>query len=220
MSDRVDNPDFAIRKADDLALHSDLSKLDAFLNVSASPGPAQDTAVRSPVSPGSRRESAPTAPRPAWRHTQGLRDQYIPRTLCPAREYLTTAGILSHYDAIVTYDGVLLSDLYYASYMYEETYVELGFTMTPGSPGRTVNPRGGIFNPIAKAEMCVWFDGRDSATPDWVEVHILPGSPSQTGVRFILGAPDIKRLFGQDWTPQRHLERMSKTQGASLTFGH
>lgn len=92
-----------------------------------------------------------------WRREHKLSNQAIWKTFSPRRECLTTAGFLSDYNAIITYDNVLLSTMYFASYMWEETLRELGFEPTYAILRRTVNPRGGVFKPVGFFNLYIWY---------------------------------------------------------------
>ncbi|KAL2263623.1 hypothetical protein VTK26DRAFT_5985 [Humicola hyalothermophila] len=135
--------------------------------------------------------------------------QYIPGSLCPRRECLTTANfILSNGDTVI-YRHVLLSKRYFHSYIWEETFRALGFEPSLARTQRSLNPRSGdFFDPIGISALSVQLDGQHNGW-DLIWFYILPGSPAQAGVNFIVGKPDIERIYGRGWTAQQHVEAMS-----------
>lgn len=149
-------------------------------------------------------------------------NRYIPDLLCPERECLTTSGFLSShgdkYGSLVHQKGVLISDLYIDSFMYEETALELDCKHQKKATKLGVDPRGDWFKTIGFSGIYVWLNG---PSPVWVEFYILPGSGVEAGVRFILGRRDIRRIWGDGWTPQQYDEGMPMLPGVEMrsTFG-
>lgn len=150
-------------------------------------------------------------------------NQPIWQTICPNSEFLGAAGFLSNYNGtIVTYPNVLISTNHFQSYMSEETLDELGYQPyipTHGTPKKTVNPRdGSVFRPIGGSSIYIWLNGPEPIDPILVDFYVVPG-PLKPGVRFILGMPDIKRIWPGGWTPQQHVERMSRVEEGRFMFG-
>ncbi|KXX83365.1 hypothetical protein MMYC01_200041 [Madurella mycetomatis] len=174
---------------------------------SAPQGYIEDVEGSSPAPSTSRRGGVAMAG-----HTRGRRfekpiNRYIPDLLCRERECLTIARFLSphlgKHGFAVEQNGVLLSSLYVENFMYEETASELDCKPRLVTTKPCVDPRGDWFKPIATSGIYVWLNRAD---PVWVEFNILPGSGAEVGVRFILGRRDIKRIWGDSWTPQQYDE--------------
>jgi hypothetical protein len=230
MSDRLDDFDFMIDEVIDFSQYYDqYPLLDEVIDFSQSydeypliDGWDSQTPIEhsgnNSSAPSSSQQSAPERHR-TWRRVHKLSNQLIKNTLCPQHECLTTADFLSNHDAIVSYEDILISKMYYGSYIWEETLCELGFEPTRALMRRTLNPRGRSFNPIGMFSLYIWLNGPDPIPPIQVDFYVLPGSPAEAGVHFILGNPDIKRIWGDEWTPQQHVERLSRVEMGSFTFG-
>ena len=122
-------------------------------------------------------------------------------------EVLTKAHFLARWNAFVLLPFVLFSLRYTASYIFEDTLHALGFTAIPLGPhsrGIRFNPRGGWFYPIGRCTLNV----RIGDSILMVDFYVLPGSPAENGVLFILGKPDLARFFGRNWTPQQYVENV------------
>ncbi|GAB1315729.1 hypothetical protein MFIFM68171_05939 [Madurella fahalii] len=188
-------------------------------------GYIEDAERSFPVPSSSRQESVAMARPIRGRRIERPVNRHIPSRICHKHELLTTAGFLSWHGGpsgtIVDIEDVLISSLYFGSYMYEDTFSVL-CTEPPRIPtDRTVDPRGDIFEPISFSGMYIWLNGPSPNPPAWVWFYILPGSGAEAGVEFILGGPDIKRIWGDKWTPQQHVEGMPILPEAmsGFTFG-
>lgn len=214
----VSNPDFASDGNFDfslfLAQHPEiLSMLGGVSNTSM----AEQAAHSPPETP-----SALLSPQPVRRRSRvRVRDfnpQYIPRTLCLRHEYLGLAQFLTRFNARITVNNVLISPLYPCSFVWEQTLLDFGFTPRYRLSTTMINPRGGLLQPVGISALPVWLNGPSPEEFSVIWCYVLPGSPAPSGVSFIVGRSDIDRIWGDGWTPQQHVMRLSRVEAWSGTF--
>ncbi|KAK0709479.1 hypothetical protein B0T26DRAFT_407549 [Lasiosphaeria miniovina] len=140
-------------------------------------------------------------------------DPRVTSIINPEKEVVTHASFLANYNNIVTLDNVFFSLRHDYSIMWEDTLKLFGFEPARGKTVRPLNPQGGVFNPIGESCIYMWFGHQRPSQdrPVLVDFLVLPGSPDKAGVIFILGKSDIRKIFGSDWTPERHIAMMEPT---------
>jgi hypothetical protein len=123
----------------------------------------------------------------------------IPDTFCLEKECITTVEVPSkRANATVTYDQVLLSRLYTMSIIWKETLDELGFQMDSVIPPVKMDPRTGrVLNPIGQLHLYVKIYGPAQDCFKLITFSVLDGSPAAAGVKFIIGNPELDKIFGE-----------------------
>lgn len=133
------------------------------------------------------------------------------QTLCydvridPSREVITHFNILMNSSfgsssSFVESTRVLLSQRLRRSYMHESYLRSIGYSYTPFWVWKTTYHLG-EFAPVSVVPLPVTTEPNGHDEPFWVNFHILPGSPPQGGVDFMIGDPDLARIYGQYWSP-------------------
>ncbi|KAK0641218.1 hypothetical protein B0T16DRAFT_461310 [Cercophora newfieldiana] len=148
-----------------------------------------------------------------WQQGHKLSNQFIhPGNINPGREtFLPGAMFLIEHQikpgnaraesAFVSIGSFFVSPEYSVSFVFAETLDKFGIHWSQMHVKKVYNPRGGRFRPIGVATLYVKFKGTED--PFFINVLVLGGSPVDAGAMFIMGKPDIDRIFGLDWTPSR-----------------
>ncbi|KAK3998341.1 hypothetical protein QBC44DRAFT_302833 [Cladorrhinum sp. PSN332] len=151
-------------------------------------------------------------PRRAWRREPATNMQSIPDTFNRRFECVTAGEFTAnHRNASVNYNRVILSQLYTASYIWEQTVTELGFEITPGRPPLRMDPRTSrTLEPIGWCQLYVQLQGPEHPSIHLIRFGVLAGSPAAAGVHCIIGQPDLDDIYG----PGLDIERYNRERGA------
>ncbi|KAK1831105.1 hypothetical protein QBC39DRAFT_372209 [Podospora conica] len=139
----------------------------------------------------------PPVPKP---NTTIFGGQYIPRRLS-ATERIVPAHFLTGSGGFTQLPNVLVSPEYKVSYIFAETLTALGHWFIPLKVNPSRNPKGGKpFTPIGMTTLYVNFsdgaESQDSAPPVFINALVLDQPAVETGVAFVVGRPDVERIYG------------------------
>ncbi|KAK0617393.1 hypothetical protein B0T14DRAFT_568897 [Immersiella caudata] len=101
------------------------------------------------------------------------------------------------------FTGVFISPEYSVSFIFHDTLKALGYEPSLIAAKKVFNPRGGQFIPLGVTTLYIRLGASLDAEAFYINALVLGGKPEDAGAQFIMGKPDIQRILGTDWTPER-----------------